>query len=119
MNERKAIQEGLSFTGSYSHYKDEQKVEAQKIRARGFRAVVVTIPHNPLSRSNNGNGYSVYADEKYFANELLEKDVRSLDLIPNVRQQILKENQERLDMVSAEEKKLKERIQKNKELLKL
>jgi hypothetical protein len=81
MNEVQARQEGLSFTGHYSHDKEEVKANAKKIRDQGFNARVVNIPPNPLSRGHHGMGYSVYADKRYFAQETVNDCQRYLDCI--------------------------------------
>jgi hypothetical protein len=71
MREQQAEKEGLHFTGSYSHNKEEQKADAEKLRKQGYRAIVCNVPSNPLSRGNNGMGYSVYAEKKYFNDKRL------------------------------------------------
>ena len=71
MNERKAREEGLSFTGIYSHDKNEVKeriVKERKERPKA-RIVLATVPPDKLSRGHHGTGYSAYADEVYFAYE--------------------------------------------------
>ena len=71
MNERKAREEGLSFTGIYSHDKEEVKERISKERKERPKAriILVTVPPNKLSRGHHGTGYSAYADEVYFAYE--------------------------------------------------
>lgn len=58
--ERKAIEDGLQFTGIYANsYKenaDEPKQRAAEIRKLGFRARLIVYPE----------GKSVYADKAYF-----------------------------------------------------
>ena len=65
MNEFAATKQGLQYTGHYSHDIEEVKTVAKKIRAEGSRAIVVTIPPNPLSRGYRSTGYSVYVEPKY------------------------------------------------------
>jgi len=60
MNRRQAVENGYGFTGAYSHIKEEMKDEAKKERKGGYKAVVVNVPTNPLSRGYGGMGYSVY-----------------------------------------------------------
>ena len=71
MNEKQAVSKGYHFTGSYSHDKEEQKQEALKIRGQGFKAMVLTTHPDTLSRGHHGDGYSVYAEQKYFDSERL------------------------------------------------
>jgi hypothetical protein len=79
MNEKKAIEEGYNFTGSYSHDKEEMKSKAKEIRNEGFAAVVVT---SLLSRGSHGMGYSVFAERKYFYNRNLIENKKTLERIP-------------------------------------
>ncbi len=60
MNERQAMKLGYVFSGNFSWDKEEMKLRAKELRVLGNKAVVVTIPPNPLSRSHHGTGYSVY-----------------------------------------------------------
>jgi len=60
MNERQARQAGYSFTGCYSHDKEEMKARAKEERAKGNKAIVVNVPTSKLSRGYHGMGYSVY-----------------------------------------------------------
>ena len=86
MNERQARQQGLTFTGAYSHNKEEMKTRAKEIRDQSFRAVVCTIPHNPLSRGHGGEGYSVYACERWAKTQRLAEVNNRLKRIPAERQ---------------------------------
>ena len=64
MKEQQARNEGLVFTGSYGWDKEEQKAKAAAIRKLGYKAVVVNVPPNPLSRGHHGMGYSVYVEPR-------------------------------------------------------
>ena len=85
MNEQNARAEGLRFTGSYSHDKEEMKTKAKAIRTQGFNARVVNTPPDKLSRGYHGMGYSVYADAKYFAAEAIVQDKQHLERLPATR----------------------------------
>jgi len=63
MNERQAEEAGYHFTGAYSHDKEEMKAQAKQEREKGYLAIVVNCPPNPLSRGHHGMGYSVYHKE--------------------------------------------------------
>jgi hypothetical protein len=65
MTEHEARKHGLQYTGHYNNDKEIVKAKAEEIRKSGFRAVVVTIPHSPLSRGYGGTGYTVYVERKY------------------------------------------------------
>lgn len=58
--EAKLRKEGYSYRGIYSRSREEMKERAIQERAKGFYAVVVTIPDSPYSRGTIGVGYSVY-----------------------------------------------------------
>jgi hypothetical protein len=60
MTEQQAKQNGYHHHGAYSRDKEEMKQRAAQLRSEGNKAVVCTIPHNPLSRGGGGNGYSIY-----------------------------------------------------------
>lgn len=66
MNEKRAQQEGLSFTGIYvrSYESDKAKERAKEIRKQGYKAVMVQVD----------GGVSVYAEEKYF----IDKQMREI-----------------------------------------
>lgn len=60
MTEREAVKKGYSFTGAYSHDKEEMKLRAAEERAKGNKAIVVDTPPSKYSRGYSGMGYSVY-----------------------------------------------------------
>ena len=74
MNERQAHQEGLHFTGIYSHDKEHVKTQILELRKLypKARIVLVSIPPDPLSRSSHGIGYSAYADKIYSAYQTIK-----------------------------------------------
>lgn len=65
MTKQKAQEEGLHFTGFYSHDKVEIKAWMEKMRGQHPKArfIRVTVPQNPLARGYHGTGYSVYVDD--------------------------------------------------------
>lgn len=102
MNEQQATRDGLSFTGIYSHNKDEVKVQAKELREQGYRVVMCNVPSNPLSRSNNGMGYSVYAEKKYFSDQRLISLKKQLSDLPALKATLLaKHKQELIDIEKA------------------
>ena len=54
---------GYSFTGFYSHNREEAKQEALKLRKLGKNARIVLIAGNKYSRGGSSDGYSVYSKE--------------------------------------------------------
>lgn len=80
MNERQAVQAGYSFTGAYSHNREEMKNRAKEERAKGNKAVVVNTPPNPLSRGHRGMGYSVYYIESEANKQTREKKQRIMKI---------------------------------------
>ena len=65
MNEKQAQEQGYRFTGIYTRYIEDTKIRAKEIRAKGYKAVTVTVPDSPYSRGTIGRGYSVYAEKRY------------------------------------------------------
>jgi 16S rRNA C1402 N4-methylase RsmH len=100
------------FTGSYSHYKEDQKEEALKIRKQGFKAVVVDIPTSKYSWDTKIMGYSVYAEKKYFDYQNKISAEKELQNIPKQKEQLKKEYEEKLNKIIEREEYLKSLIEK-------
>jgi sensor histidine kinase YesM len=62
MTEKQARERGYQYHGAGSSYNDEKlQARLQEIRKAGNKAVIVTIPPNPYSRSSHrGRYYSIY-----------------------------------------------------------
>lgn len=78
--EQKAMEAGYSFTGAYSHDKEEMKKRAEEERAKGNKVMVVNCPPNPLSRGYHGMGYSVYFIESEANKEAKRKALRENEI---------------------------------------
>jgi len=115
MNEQKARQEGLSFTGCYERDKESVKEEAKKIRKLGFKARVVTKYANPLSRGQNTGitGWSVYADKKYFASKALEENKKRKEAIPSRLEKAKEDYKAAVQKIKEDEAALEINIAKN------
>ena len=81
MNDRQAVAKGYSFTGSYSHDRDGIVARKEEIIKAGHKAVLVYEPSSPLSRSNSGGGYSIYAAPSYFDAQKIESLTASIQRI--------------------------------------
>ena len=94
MNKRQAEREGYTFTGHYSSNKEEMKIAAKEERAKGNKAITVTVPHSKYSRSSFGGcGYSVYII-KSEANKQAEKQASidsKLERLENKKIQLFEE----------------------------
>jgi archaeosine-15-forming tRNA-guanine transglycosylase len=60
LNESQARQQGYDFTGHYDTDRGKMTQRAAELRREGNKAVVVSVPRNPLSRGTHATGYSVY-----------------------------------------------------------
>lgn len=103
MTRNEAERQGLCCTGIYELWYDKEKIKdrAQNIRTTyKCRAVVV----------KEENGYSVYADTKYFDLTCLESYENRLSYMDSSKKELLKKYLEGLKALEAEEKYLKEKI---------
>jgi len=109
MNEREARNRDYQFTGIYSRWKDEA-IEARmaEIKKDGCKAVWV--------KSDSG-GYSIYADERYFANETLKNFDKEMQGIVNTKQWLLDKYQEELKKVQEREERLIQRKEECEEIM--
>ena len=80
MTEKQARQEGLQYTSNFSYDRRHVTEKAKWIRKQGYRARVVTIPGNPLSRGHDGTGFTIYTEAKY------HKDKKSRELLERIGQ---------------------------------
>jgi len=70
MNKEQAAKRGYEFTGIYERDKSGVQVRLNKIRKDGYKAALVTVPDDPLSRGCIGRGYSIYAEARYRLDDL-------------------------------------------------
>lgn len=100
MNKQQARKEGLSFTGIYCRH-EEAKQRASELRKQGFRAVV--IPDDGGYRS------SVFADDKYFAEQTKQHEKRTFDGIPQRIESLKKEYESKVLELETLQKQLQEK----------
>jgi len=107
MNEVQAKNEELTFHGSYSHDRNEQKEKAIELRKEGYRAVVVNCLPSKLSRGLDGMGYSVYVEKKYFTDRRIKeiKDILSREKHTKIK--LKQEYEEKLNKLNHEVELLK------------
>jgi hypothetical protein len=113
MNEINARERGYRYTGFYSRSHDEMIEKRDSIRVKGYKAVLVTIPDNPLSRGIVGVGYSVYVDSNYVRDERIKDLTNRLAQIPGERAFALKEYNEVVAKIDAQQKWIEEDLAKN------
>jgi hypothetical protein len=120
MNEVQARQEGLHFTGVYSSNKEEVKERISKERKEcpKARIVLVNVPHNKLSRSGPGMGYSAYADNVWSAYRAIEDCTRQLASIPGSRQYYQNEYDMKMKELADKELSLNRALNEARDLLK-
>ena len=96
MNEKQAREAGYLFAGHYSHYKEEVKEEAKKIRQQGNKAIVVNVPPSNYSRSHHGMGYSVYwiESEENKTIRLAKEKERKISSLKCDKERLMEEIQE-------------------------
>jgi hypothetical protein len=88
MNEKQAMNEGLSFTGIYSWDKEkvQQRIKEERIKRPKARIVQV----------NTDNGYSAYADNKYDAYRTIEDTARIVENVDSRLAQAKKKYEEKV-----------------------
>lgn len=92
MNKREAESRGYVFTGWYSHNKEEISDRVKELRKEGNKAVIVTIPRNPLSRSWHGTGWSAYwieSEKNKVIREAAAKERTKIRLLKNKEELLL------------------------------
>jgi len=67
MNKTKALSQGLNFTGIYNSDKNKTKNEIASCRKERPGSRIVMVTENP-------SGYSAYADDLYFAYNIILKN---------------------------------------------
>jgi hypothetical protein len=65
MNKETALNRGYETTGIYEWSKAEVEPRCAAIRAEGYKALVVFVPSNPLSRGHRSGGYAVVVEPRY------------------------------------------------------
>lgn len=72
MNKQSAQADGFQFHGAYSRNKEEIKVRALELRAKGYKARTITMD----------SGYSLYVESKYFTDRTIAEIRAQIDEIP-------------------------------------
>lgn len=103
MTRNEAERQGLCCTGIYELWYDKEKIKdrAQNIRTT-YKCRAVVVKEN--------NGYSVYADTKYFDLTCLESYENRLSYMDSRKRGLLERYQKELKELEEEENHLKERI---------
>lgn len=95
MTEQNARQRGLCYTGIYERSKEDLKPRLDAIRAKGYKAYIVTVPDSPYSRSACiSRGYSVYVERKYILDEQAESTRQRLKVRHPAEREHLKKHYE-------------------------
>lgn len=114
MNEKQAAGKGYSFTGTYSFDKEEVKEAAKLIRTAGYKAITVTVPFSKLSRGGGGEGYSVYAERRYFTDRMIERCKNSLAGIASRLSRAKEDYKEAVSEINTDEESLRQRLEELK-----
>ena len=119
MNEAKAKQIGLNFTGCYNSDKEVVKAEAKRIRKLGFNAYVVTNRASKLSRGQRSGitGWSVYTCERYCAFKSLERLKERKNAIPSRLEQAKIDYQNAVKEIREDETVINDEIAVNNQKL--
>lgn len=73
MNEKTALNKGYETTGIYSFNKSEVEPRCAALRAAGYKALVVFVPNNPLSRGHRSGGWAVVVEPRYRKDKMTEQ----------------------------------------------
>ena len=110
MNEKQARGKGYSFTGVYNSMKDDTIARRDRIKADGYKAILVYVPTSKYSRGGGSGGYSVYAEAKYF-NDIERKDLQvRVAGIPYQREKALEDYQAVLRKIDDDENRFNARL---------
>ena len=96
MNKKTAQLKGLIFTGHYDWDRPKISQIAKDLRKEGYKAYVVTVPKNPLSRGHHGTGYSVYVEPKWQLDQAAQEYRRDIQAYNMIRKEIIRRNEELL-----------------------
>jgi len=110
MREKQAEQKGYSFIGDYGRDKEKIKERAKEYKAKGYKVVVCDVPDSPLSRGGRGTGYSIYAEQKYFVDQEIERLQKLLSHIDSRKQDALNEYNKKIAEIENEKEKMEERL---------
>lgn len=102
MTKTAAQSKGLVFTGAYERSKEKLRTELQKLKSKGYKAYLVTVPDSPLSRGCVGVGYSIYAEPKYSLDQTAAEMKKRIERHPEILKQIKQKYEE--DVVAEETK---------------
>ena len=120
MTERQAAQMNYGFTGAYSRDKAEMQQEVRDLKAKGYKAVVCTVPDSPYSRGCIGTGYSVYAERLFFVDKSIAHQNGVISR-SDARRAHEKEEYEKelakIDAQEAEAKRVLDELMKEKDVL--
>jgi hypothetical protein len=110
LTEKTAKQRGYTWTAIYGRRLQEIQDRCDKIKEQGFKAIVVRVPDNPLSRGPIGEGYSVYAEPLYNMTKTLKEYEERLARFPDERQYHTKEYTKKIDEINALEDDFRQRV---------
>jgi len=119
MNKKQAEEKMYQFTGIYERTRDEA-IDKMKDRVinKGYKAVIVTVKDNPLNRGPKGEGYSVYAEEKYFVNERIESLKIGLNNIKQREDEAFKMYQKTINEIAKDRDNWREQLEADEKYIK-
>lgn len=112
MNEQQAREKGLTYTGYYERSKDALQGKLDEFHRLKYKAAIITVPDNPLSRGVIGVGYSIYVEKRYRVDREIVVIKKLLQDIPdNLKQARIKYDVEVAE-ICLKEATLRDRLSK-------
>jgi hypothetical protein len=110
MNEKQASERGYGNTHSYDRNYDKIEEKRDELRKKGYKAVIVKIPDNPLSRGPIGCGWSVYVERRYLVEKEIEDLRMRLEGIENRKEYARKNYETELERIEEMRNSLQKRL---------
>jgi len=79
MNEETALRRGYDTTGHFTWDRDELKPKLAEYHKQGYKALIVSIPPNPLSRGHHGTGYGIVVESRYYVDQRVKASKATID----------------------------------------
>lgn len=112
MNKKQAESKGYRFTGVYESDKEKVIARRDELKQKGYKAIVVTVPPNKLSRGFHGDGYSLYAEQRYFNDEEIVTLKQRLSQIGDRKARALKSYQADIALIEDDEQRWQNELTK-------
>ena len=110
MTEKTAKAKGYEKTGIYAFDVMEVQPQLNEIKAKGYKAVLVFVPSNPLDRGHRSGGYAVLVEPRYNTNKAIEWSQQALASLSFARQKALEDYNSIMEGLTRQELDLNKRI---------